>query len=195
MSDLQALKEHFRQLKTAVVSKLPEIAATVALSAKALSERKILDAGFGSLYSENRIPAWYLVGKELNAAGPAYLKKKQKKDELETHTQNGVKFYPADYGVNWKEFRNAQGLPTEHVDLHYTGKMFANMQVVKTQANSDGTVVQAFLGATNVEDQLKMDYNRQRYGDFVRKGISTEDDKNLQIVAGAEIRKVLDSIP
>lgn len=191
MSDL---KLKFQQLKAAVVSKLPEVATTLAISAKALAERHIKDHGFGRLYSENRIPAWYLDGKELNAAGLVYLKAKKKKDEQNTHVQDGVKFFPADYGVNWKEFRNAQGLQTSFVDLTYTGFMFSNMQPVKLQANSDGTVVQALLGATNVEDQKKMDYNRDRYGDFIRQAITTEDDKNLQTVVGEEIRKIIETV-
>jgi hypothetical protein len=194
MASLADLKSKFQQLKTAVVAKLPDVAATLALSAKAIAERKIKDVGFGALYSENRIPAWYLDGKELNAAGLVYLQTKKKQDAKNTKTVKGIKIYPEDYGVNWKEFRNAQGLQTGHVDLTYTGFMFSNMQPVRFAPNSDGTIVQAMLGATNVEDQLKMDYNRDRYGDFVRQAISSEDDATLQNVVGEEIKKIINSV-
>lgn len=191
MPSLQDLKARFEILKSEVVKKLPDIAATLAVSAKALAERNIKGAGFGALYSLNRIPSWYLDGKELNASGPAYLKAKNKKDQLQTHTQDGVKYFPADYGVTWKEFRDAQGLQTQFVDLTYTGFMFSNMQPVKFQQNSDGTVVRAFLGGTNVETQKKMDYNRDRYGDFVRKAITPENDQQLKQVVADELNLVL----
>jgi hypothetical protein len=194
MASTNDLKGKFAEIKARLVNQLPEIAATLAVSAKAVAERRILSEGFGRTYSENRIPAWYLDGKELNAAGTVYLKNKKKQDQKNTHVQDGVTFFPQDYGVNWKEFRNAQGLPTEHVDLHYSNRMFSNMNVAHFQYSSDGTHVIAFLGATNIEDQKKMDYNRDRYGDFIRQSISKEDDDALRTVAGDEVRKIINGV-
>jgi hypothetical protein len=65
------------------------------------------------------------------------------------------------------------------------------MQPVRFQQNSDGTFVRAFLGATNVEDQKKMDYNRDRYGDFIRKAITSENDQQLKQVVADELNLVL----
>jgi hypothetical protein len=69
MPDINALKEKLKQIEEAVLQKAPEIAITLTLSAKALAERNIKDKGFGYKYSQNKIPAWFLHGKELNQKG------------------------------------------------------------------------------------------------------------------------------
>jgi hypothetical protein len=190
MASLKDLKENIRQLREAVIAKLPDIAATVATTAKALAERNIKEHGFGAVYSTKRVPVWFLEGKELNASGTAFLKAKKKKDQAGTHQQDGVKYYPEDYGTNWMEFRAAQGLEINYVDASYTNKMWANMQVVQKE-NTESRAV-AYLGGTNIEAQNKMNWNRDRYGEFIQKGLG-EDSRNLLVeVVKTEINAIIE---
>jgi hypothetical protein len=189
MADIAALQERLKQIKEAVMAKLPDIAGVLAISAKALAERNIKENGFGANYSTNRIPVWFLEGKELNQSGLAFLQQKKKKDQQGTHQQDGIKYYPSDYGTNWREFRAAQGLPVANVDLSYTNMMWANMQPVQIEQRA--RIVRALLGGTNVETQNKMNWNRDRYGDFVQKGLRPEDRDTLQTVVTDEINSII----
>lgn len=190
MAGLSELKKRMAEIREAVTNKLPDIAVAVAVSAKALAERRIKDAGFGRVYSENKIPSWFLEGKELNQSGAKWLEDKKRQDSKNTHTQDGVKYYPADYGVNWKGFRQAQGLQVEHVDLTYSGKMFANMQPVRIESPGEGRAV-AYLGGTNTEAVNKMDWNRDRYGDFINEALTDEDRELLVKVVEDELLIIL----
>jgi hypothetical protein len=193
------LKQRLNDIREAIEAKLPDIAATLTLSAKALAERRIKEQGFGFEYSNVLVPAWFLFGKELNGAGTTFLenhgvntstgaqgegKKKRRKKKGDPDPGKFNKF------TNWGEFREAQGLQDEYVDLSYSNKMWANMQVVKIE-QSNG-IVRALLGATNTESQNKMNWNRERYGDFIDKGLTDEDlDKTLPQVVLDELNNIL----
>lgn len=198
MPELSEFKQRLQRLREAVEAKLPDIAVSLTLSAKALSERNIKDKGFGKMYSENKIPAWFLHGKELNGSGTTFLanhgvnekgeqgagKKKRRKKKGDPDPGH------FDTLTNWKEFRAAQGLPVDHVDLSYSNMMWANMQPVKVEQRGD--VYLAPLGATNVEAQNKMNWNRDRYGDFIGKSLTDSDREVLTSVVVDEVVKVLD---
>jgi hypothetical protein len=200
MPDINALKEKLKQIEEAVLQKAPEIAITLTLSAKALAERNIKDKGFGYKYSQNKIPAWFLHGKELNQKGTKFLqdrgvdagtgaqgepkKKRRKKGETAEPGQ-------FDKTTNWAEFRSAQGLQNAFVDLSYSNKMFANMQPVRVEQKGD--LFLAPLGATNIEAQDKMNWNRDRYGDFIGKALTEEDRNTLTDVVVGEVVAIIDS--
>lgn len=192
------MKNRLQQLREAVEAKLPDIAVAMTLTAKALAERNIKEKGFGRVYSEHKVPAWFLHGKELNAQGTKFLadhgvqadgtqgdpKKKRRKKKGEPAPEPFSKL------TNWKEFRGAQGLQTSHVDLSYSNKMFANMQPMPVQV--EGYVYRSALGATNVEAQNKMNWNRDRYGDFIGKALGPDEIKILADTALAEVTNVVD---
>ncbi len=201
MPNIQDFKARLKQIGEEIKTKLPDIAIILVVTAKALAERHIKDKGFEYVYSENKIPAWFLRGKELNQKGTNFLenhgvnvdgttgegkkKRRKKKGDPDPGSFETV--------TNWKEFRAAQGLQTQFVDLSYSNKMFANMGPVKTEESNGGIVV-AFLGATNREAQDKMNFNFARYGDFIGKAL-TEEDRRLITEAGiAEITQILDQL-
>lgn len=198
MAGIGDFKERLNQIRLAIENKLPDIAITMTLSAKALAERRIKDVGFGEMYSENKIPAWFLHGKELNQKGTKFLmdrgvnpetgeqgetKKKRRKKKGDPDPGNFDKM------TNWSEFRAAQGLPIDHVDLSYSNKMWANMQPMKPYQSL--YITYSPLGATNKEAQEKMNWNRDRYGDFIGKALTVEDRQTLTDVVSDEIRKVI----
>jgi hypothetical protein len=200
MPDISELKQKLKQIREAVENKLPEIAIKLTLGAKALAERNIKEKGFGAKYSENKIPAWFLHGKELNQKGTKFLQdhgvNPQTGTQGEGKKKRRKKGETADPGhfdkeTNWKEFRAAQGLQTAFVDASYSNKMWANMQPVRTEQKGD--LYLAPLGATNTEAQNKMNWNRDRYGDFIGKAITDTDRETLANVVMDEVVKIIDS--
>lgn len=200
MPEISEFKNRLARIREAVEAKLPDIAETMAITAKALAERRMKSEGFGVLYSSKKVPAWFLHGKELNQRGTKFLqdrgvhaitgdqgapKKKRRKKKGDPDPGNFDPF------TNWGEFRQAQGLQAAFVDLSYSNKMWANMGPVRVET---GEIVRALLGATNREAQNKMNWNFARYGDFIRKSLTAEDGKLLGEVAINELTVVIQGV-
>ena len=126
MPDISEFSKRLKEIEAAVLQKMPEIAITLTLSAKALAERNIKEKGFGFKYSQNQIPAWFLHGKELNQKGTKFLEDRgvnpQTGAQGEAKKKRRKKGETADPGhfdktTNWGEFRSAQGLQNAFVDL------------------------------------------------------------------------------
>lgn len=202
MASLEDLKQRLQAIRAEFQRQLPEIATTVALAGKAVAERNIKEKGFGATYSANKYPAFFLYGKELNGSGTTFLKNHGvdtatgKQGEGKTKRRKKGEAGPKekfDTLTNWSEFRQAQGLQNAHVDLSYTNKMFANMQVVKV--DEEGTIARAWLGATNTEAQNKMNWNFERYGDFIGKAIDPEARKAINEFVINKLKQIVKSIP
>lgn len=185
-------------MKEAVNAKLPDIAMVLVITAKGMAERAIREKGFGYKYSENRIPAWFLHGKELNGSGLAYLEKHGVKSDgtqgegKKKRRKKGETADPGRYDttVTWGEFREAQGLQSMFVDLGYSNKMWADMSPVEIRQEAEG-IVRALLGARTRENQDKMNYNRERYGDFIGKALGKGAREILTDVIIDEVEQVL----
>lgn len=154
MSDLQDLKNILVSIINAVPDVMPQVATSMSLTAKSVAERTIKDKGFGQLYSDTKVPAWFMKGKELNKRGLNYIL---------TLEKNATEDEPA--LTNWGEFRQAQGLQTAFVDLSYSNKMWAGMFPQDVQ--QDLYTYIAPLGNNTREGQDKMNWNFERYGDFL----------------------------
>lgn len=198
MPDISELRAQLRALEAEVVAKLPEIATLISLTAKAFANRNIVDKGFGATYSTNPIPAWFFHGKELNAAGTAFLAnhgvgatgkagepKKKRRKKGETADTGSY-----DTDATWAEFRGAQGLQTAHVDLSYSNKMWAGT-LPETPRNVGG-IIMAPLAGSNKEVQDKLNWNFERFGDFIGKAITPDNFNTLLQVVYDEIIVVID---
>jgi len=165
-----------KALDEAVRLKLPDVAVLISLTAKAFSERTIKDKGFGEVYSQTTVPAWFMDGKELNNAGSNFIAKKKKAGEQ----------------TNWSEFRAAQGLQVGHVDLSYSNTMWASMQ--PEEPREEGGIIRAPLAGGNVESQNKMNWNYDRYGDFIGEALTPENFQvMMQMIYDEIIRVIQDS--
>ena len=169
MPDISELRQQIQKLEEAIRLKLPEVATLISLSAKAFAERNIKETGFGEVYSHNEVPAWFFRDKELNKIGETFINQKIKDRK----------------GTNWQELRAAQGLQTQHVDLTYRGTMWAGMLPEEPFWEND--VVRAPLAGGNREVQNEMNWNRDRYGDFLGKALTPENFISLLQVAYDEI--------
>lgn len=201
MAGVRDARAKIKAISDALRAKLPEIAETLALSAKAISERRIKAQGIGEKYSTNPVPAWFFSGKELNSGGQAWLKQHgvntEGKAGAATHRagkklKKGQTEEKTDRTGTWGEFRAAQGLQNDHVDYSYSNKMWAAMAPQRA-VETNGMIV-SVLGATNKEAQNKMNWNRDRDGDFVGKAITEQDRTTLNEVVIDEVRQVINTI-
>jgi hypothetical protein len=194
MPDIKEFKQRLQALAEIARAKLPDIATTLTITAKALAERRIKEQGFNAQYSDTQIPAWFFDGKELNGQGTKFLeqhgvfakgkgpgKKGKKKDKAPLTKEERL--------ANWKEFRQAQGLPIGFVDLTYSGKMFAAMGPLTVQINNN--IYSAPLGAGNKQAQSEMNYNFIRYGDFIGIALQPEDFNLLGEFVQSELYNIL----
>lgn len=161
MKTFSDLRENLKSARLEIEAKMPLIVREYALNAKALSERRIRTEGFGFDYSTKEVPAYFFLSKTLNQAGKAEIKKRSKKKE----------------GLTWGALKEVQGLNGEFVDLAYSNEMWRGIVVV--QNKQTGTVFYALLGHTNQAGQQKMNWNYERFGNFIMKGLNENDKKFL----------------
>ncbi len=131
-----------------LTSNMPAISKEVGglfLNAKINQIRRI---GIGS-YSAKKFSPSFLKGKELNGAGTSFIAQK---------TQAKQK-------TNWAEFRVAQGLQSQFVDVYYSGQMLNSTAIIR--ANSASFRYYVTIGGRNQESKDKLSYNRKRYGHFL----------------------------
>lgn len=180
MNEFDDLIEIMKAVRDALPEAISEAAVSVSLTAKAVAERTIKEKGFGKTYSQEEYPVWFLAGKELNKKGTYFIESvKEEADRMDI-----------DPTANWEQFRGAQGLQTGFVDLSYSNKMWAGM--FPGDVKVDGTRYIAPLGHNNREGQAKMNYNYERYGDFIGSTLTGENLDLLYTVASDEIYRLID---
>lgn len=146
------------------ISELPQIAETLCIQqalsgltiVKDRSTRKgiFVDSANGDYaeYSTNKISTKKFIGKERNGKGTDYINKNPR--------------------GTWHDFRKAQGLQSEKVNLSYTNRMWSSVGIVRTVRIGGGTMT--IIGTTDSKvDEYLPDLVR-RYGNFIN---PTEDEK------------------
>ena len=156
MASIRDLIENLKDIEKELPEVLKQSATVMAHDAKARAERIIKDKGFGETYSTKEIPPFRLYGKEIRASGKSYL------DSLDGE------------GTNWGEFRKAQGLQNKHVDLAYTTRMWKGMRPDEV-IEKDGKYI-CWMGHNDNEGRNKMNWNFERYGDFIGKALEGQED-------------------
>ena len=170
---IQALKK----LDESIDNVLLQTASVMAEDAVGLANSIIVEQGFGATYSQKTVPAFFFYGKELKASGKKYI------ESLEDN--------PESDGTNWGDFRKAQGRQNAFVDLNYSTKMWGGMRPDEPQ--KVGSTYFCFIGHNNREGRDKMNWNFERYGDFIGKALEDQEDI-LREVAEENIRQILDSL-
>lgn len=161
MKSLNDLKQSLIKARDAVPALLFESAKEYALNIKASAETKIRKDGIGN-YSDVKVNPGLFIGKELNSAGSSFIDsliEKGKKDE------EGHVTIEEEHWITWGDFREAQGLQSSHVDLSYSNEMWRGMLPVPVLQKGDEYISR--LAHTNDEGQSKMNWNYNRYGDFI----------------------------
>lgn len=174
MATLQDLIKRMKDIRESLEQALPEIATSVSLTAKALAERTIKEKGFGAVYSYTPVPAYWMLGKENSNRGKSFIEAAIDDDK----------------SIAWRDVRAAEGMQTEHVDLTFTGEMFAGMYPGDVERNGD--IYIAPLGHTNKAGQDKMNWNHDRYGDFIGKVLKGDNYDAMVTVATQEVIRIFE---
>jgi hypothetical protein len=151
MASVKAFTERLKALRQAIEAKAPDMLQTMALTSKSLVQERIQREGIGD-YSTKLVPSWFMYGRERNQRGAKYLEDINKLPSSERLT-------------NWGNFRRAQGLQADYVDLNYTGRMWGGL--ILQQITKSGTKYIARLGGSDNEVDEKLYYNTARYGEFL----------------------------
>lgn len=133
---------------------------SAAVTARSLVVNRIQNEGVHdgmARYSTNKLNPEKLLGTELRAGAAAELREKG--------------------SMSYEEWRVANGLQVDHVDLTYSGRMFQNFQVQGT--NREGNSIVTVISVTQQDEIKKMEANKERYGDFLE---ITEKEKDLLIL-------------
>ena len=156
MATLRDLINNLKDIEEALPEVLKKSATVMAHDAKAMAETIIKNKGFGELYSTHEIPSYRLYGKELRSSGSSYL------DSLDGGT------------TTWAKFRQAQGLQNKHVDLSYSTRMWKGMRPDEVQEENGRYF--CLMGHNDNEGRKKMNWNFERYGDFIGKALKGQED-------------------
>lgn len=170
MKTLKDLIEGLKNVEKELPKVLSESAEIMAHDGKALAEYKIKKEGFGAYYSTKTVPSFFLYDKTLNNRGKSYL------DNLDGEL------------TNWSGLREAQGLQTRFVDLSYSSKMWSGMRPDGVQEVNG--VYYCVMGHNNNEGKNKMNWNFERYGDFIGKALEGEEE-TLKEVGVENLEKLL----
>ena len=174
---IRELIDNLKMIEDRLPAVLLETASVMANDAIGLAVETITEKGFGESYSKNLVPQFFFYGKELNASGRKYLERLDDDPESE--------------GTNWGLFRKAQGRQNAFVDLNYSTKMWGGMRPDKPQ--QVGSFFFCYLGHNNREGRDKMNWNFERYGDFIGKSLRGQEDL-LREVAQENIIRLIDEI-
>lgn len=170
------------QFVTALNSDMGEIMLSAGVQAKSDIQERIQERGLddqdnplkygsGTPYSEKDVPAFFYDTKDaLNAGGVGL---------IEESLENGD-------GISYADWREANGLQTDHVDLTFTGRMWQNIGIRNLKTGQNIAIVQ--IGGKNDESQNKLNWNSQRYGDLMK--LSTDDRQNVNIIIDARIQNL-----
>ena len=112
-------------------------------------------------YSDAVVPYWFFKKKDSN--------RNPEKQAKELLKKKG-------YFISYAEWRGQHDLPVDKVTLSFTARMWKSIESFITEHSNDRTVVE--VKANNQEDQAKVNYNSERYGNILR---LSEDERNALI--------------
>ena len=176
------------KLSELVLSQMPGINEKMALDATALIKDRIVNTGvdakgnsLGS-YSDNELPAFFFKGKALNAGGTKLYEDvttgKKKKGQIKK-------------GISYKEWREANNRPTDHVTLSFSGTTMKDIGVVKILEG--GNKIVTVVGSKNTKtrqngdntETIVDDYLGPKYGNFLE-----PNEREIQIMEDILIANV-----
>lgn len=81
--------------------------------------------------------------------------------------KGGSSWLDANAFGTWHQFRKAQGLRSEPVNLSYTNDMWRNITVIKAERTLFGRA-KSFVGSLDEDTVKKIEANKELFGDFLR---------------------------
>jgi hypothetical protein len=195
---IDAAIQHLDHMISTLEKELPKISEEIAMNAIALVINRIQQQGIpGKSYSENKLPVFFFEDRELNAGGRALIDRHKKKRQRDDDRAAGIKVRKNARldelagGIDYREWRIANGLQVDHIDLTFTGRMFQNVGIVGTVITNETYIT--VIGGFDKEVKDKLRWNAQQFGDFFL--LTKEEhveliallDKRLQVL-GASLK-------
>lgn len=149
-------KEYTNRIRS-LISDLPEIAERLCVlqaqsglaivKNRSINEGIFIDSQEGATtdYSKNKIATSNFKGKERNSSGTEFIK------------QNRL--------GTWHEFRKAQGLSSEKINLSYSNRTWTSIDIVKVARSESGVLVTVSTKDPSAKELLLELSNR--YGNFI----------------------------
>lgn len=136
-----------------------ECVEKMAVTGQSLIQDRIQERGIpGRQYSTNKLPSFFFEGRGLNAKGRKVAKE----------------------GISYKEFRQNNGLQTDHVDFTFSGRMFGGTRLLRVQVA--GTSFVAQVGGTDRETDEKLGYLLKQFGNDVFDP-TPEEQQEIDVIA------------
>jgi hypothetical protein len=151
MADTNEILATIQRAKAELLAALEPEALRAGADAAALIENRIVDKGEkadGSAltpYSTKPAPAFYYFGRSRTNAGEKAVQKKAK----------------AKQPISYREFREINGLNTDHKSLEFTGEMWQGFGVIGAKTLSEG-VVEVTIGGKNDRTRSLLGYHSDR---------------------------------
>lgn len=151
-------------------------AVKIALDALALIKLRVqnhgtsADGGSMGSYSQSVVPVWYFKGNSRTGSNTAY-------DRLQ---KKG-------YFASYADWRKANNLQTQHIDLKFTGDMWRDIKPRVSRSLPVSTLIE--INASKSEEQEKLNYNSERYG-----AILQLSPNELRMIQTANRKRVLKTL-
>jgi len=151
MGSLIDIRTGIQRAKAELLSALSAEGLRAGADTAALVENRIVttgqtaEGGRLSPYSTKGVGAWRYLGRSRNAAGETAIRRRAK----------------ARQEVSYKEFRQLNGLNTDHKNLQFTGEMWQGFGVTAVRVVSTG-IVEVTLGGKNTRTARLLGYHSER---------------------------------
>lgn len=178
MADLNDLIKKLNEAADKIDQELPSLLLESEITAKSLVQKRIQDEGkdkdgkkIGD-YSQNKIPAFFYLGKGTKKSDVKVRKAIKEKKKL-----------------SYADFRRLDGKQNKFVDLTFTGQMFRDIGVTETNNNSkEASIV---IAPKTKRSEEVAGYNTERFGNFL-----APSEEELELLAedlGDSINNILNS--
>lgn len=151
MSNIAEIRSEIQQARAALLAALEPEALRAGADIAALVENRIVDKGEkadgGSLtpYSTKPVPAFFYFGRSRNNTGEKAVRRKAKDKQP----------------ISYKEFRQVNGLNTDHKNLEFTGEMWQGFGPVSVRILRPG-VAEVTIGGKNERTRSLLGYHSDR---------------------------------
>lgn len=200
--DVKAFNEKVNSLMADLRGDYPAIGARLGRSALSLIRNRIINQGvdhkgkpFGK-YSTNPLPYFFFNNKGLS-------QKADKNAEAIKKAQS-KKGFVGEKGISYEQWRKANGLQTNHIDMKFTGETLRDFDVI--ESSSSGSVVKTVVASKNSikKNTFKAngtkagsigtgevaDHLAERYGDYM--SLSEEEQEALRESLENELQTYFD---
>lgn len=191
----QQYQQRVRQFLSAVKVQLPVIQTKLAIQSLSQIKDRIIENGKGAdggsfgKYSENQVPFFYYKNGTLLAPYSSGEISAGARSAVDSAKKRGKKT------LSYKEWREANGLQTDHVDMKFSGDMWSDIGVLSDRTSGGVTTIS--VGAKNTKQKNgvttddKLEHLSNKYDDEILE-LSDKEERELAQDFDAELQRLID---